>query len=54
MARTAMGYPAAPKPAITEVAAIDPVASMQAIDNSGLKEVAGQVAAKLKSMVDGL
>ena len=42
------------RPGLTEVAAIDPVASMQAIDNPGLKDVAGQVAARLKAMVDGL
>ena len=31
-----------------EVAAIDPVASMQAIENSALKQAAAQVRAKLK------
>lgn len=41
-------------PGRTEVAAIDPVASMQAIDNPELKAVAGQVAAKLKAAVEGL
>lgn len=35
----------------TEVAAIDPVASMQAIDNSELKRAAQQVRAKLESVV---
>jgi uncharacterized protein (DUF302 family) len=34
-----------------EVAAIDPVASMQAIDNPRLKEAAGQVAEKLKRVI---
>lgn len=38
----------------TEVSAIDPVASMQAIDNPGLKEKAGQVAAKLRSAIESL
>lgn len=36
----------------TEIAAIDPVASMQAIDNPELAEIAGQVRLKLKSVVD--
>jgi uncharacterized protein (DUF302 family) len=38
----------------TEVAAIDPVASMQAIDNTGLKLAAEQVGAKLKKFIDAL
>lgn len=38
----------------TEVAAIDPVASMQAIDNPRLKEAAERVQAKLKAVVDSL
>ena len=33
----------------TEVAAIDPAASMQAIDNSALKEKAAEVGAKLRA-----
>ncbi len=37
-----------------EVAAIDPVASMQAIDNPKLRDVAGQVQAKLKRVIDSL
>ena len=37
-----------------EVAAIDPVASMQAIDNPALKVAAGRVRAKLKAMVEAL
>jgi uncharacterized protein (DUF302 family) len=37
-----------------EVAAIDPVASMQAIDNPALKDVAGQVAANLRAVVESL
>lgn len=35
----------------TKVAAIDPVASMQAIDNSELKRVAAQVRAKLEKVI---
>ena len=35
----------------TEVAAIDPVASMQAIDNPELKRVAAQVRTKLEKMI---
>jgi uncharacterized protein (DUF302 family) len=38
----------------TEVAVIDPVASMQAIDNPRLKEAAGQVQAKLRKALDRL
>ncbi len=38
----------------TEVAAIDPVASMQAIDNSRLKAAAERVRAKLKSVIASL
>lgn len=38
----------------TEVAAVDPVASMQAIDNSLLSKAAARVQAKLKSVVDSL
>ena len=34
-----------------EVAAIDPVASMLAIDNPALKEAAGQVQAKLRQVI---
>lgn len=39
---------------ITEVAAIDPVASMQAIDNPRLKVAAETVRQKLKRVIDGL
>ena len=35
-----------------EVSAVDPVASMQAIENPGLAEVANEVRAKLKRVVD--
>ena len=38
----------------TEVAAIDPVASMQAIDNPRLKEAAAKVQAKLRKVVEAL
>jgi uncharacterized protein (DUF302 family) len=38
----------------TEVAAVDPLASMQAIDNPRLKEVAQQVAGMLKQIVEQL
>jgi len=38
----------------TEVAAIDPVASMQAIENPRLKQAAARVQAKLKKVIDGL
>ena len=37
-----------------EVSAVDPVASMQAIDNPSLAEVAKEVQAKLQRVIDGL
>jgi len=37
-----------------EVSAVDPVASMRAIENPGLAKVANEVQAKLKSVVDSL
>jgi uncharacterized protein (DUF302 family) len=37
-----------------EVSAVDPVASMQAIDNPALAEVANEVQARLKRVVDSL
>jgi uncharacterized protein (DUF302 family) len=37
-----------------EVAAVDPIASMQAVDNPALGRVAVQVQAKLKKVVDSL
>ena len=37
-----------------EVSAIDPIASMQAIENPGLGEIAKQVRAKLKKVIDNL
>ena len=41
-------------PQESEVAAIDPVASMQAIDNPGLKVAAQVVRAKLQGVIDNL
>ena len=37
-----------------EISAVDPVASMQAIENPGLAEVAVQVQAKLRRVIDTL
>ncbi len=37
-----------------EVSAIDPIASMQAIENPGLRDIADQVQAKLKKVVERL
>ena len=37
-----------------EVAAVDPIASMQAIENSSLKEIAEQIRTKLKAAIDSL
>jgi uncharacterized protein (DUF302 family) len=37
-----------------EVAAIDPAASMQAVENESLAEIAGEVRNKLKKMVESL
>ena len=37
-----------------EVAAIDPVASMQAVENDKLREVAATIQGKLKSVIDSL
>jgi uncharacterized protein (DUF302 family) len=37
-----------------EVAAIDPLASMQAVDNPGLGEVAVEIQAKLRGVVEAL
>ena len=37
-----------------EVAAIDPIASMQAVQNSGLRDIADQVQDKLKSVIANL
>lgn len=38
----------------TEVAAIDPVASMQAIDNPALRDAASEVRSRLRRVVDAL
>ena len=35
-----------------EVAAIDPVASMQAVENPALKEIASEISNKLKTVID--
>ena len=35
-----------------EVSAVDPIASMQAIENPGLKDIAEQVRVKLKRVID--
>ena len=37
-----------------EVAAVDPVASMQAVENPGLADIAGPVREALSRMVEGL
>jgi uncharacterized protein (DUF302 family) len=37
-----------------EVAAVDPVSSMQAVDNPNLEEVAEEVRSKLKKVIDSL
>lgn len=37
-----------------EVSAVDPIASMQAVDNPGLAPIASEVRERLKQMVDGL
>jgi uncharacterized protein (DUF302 family) len=41
-------------PGKTEIAAIDPVASMQAIDNPRLKRAAERVQMKLRKVIDSL
>ncbi|PLX99008.1 MAG: hypothetical protein C0623_10545 [Desulfuromonas sp.] len=38
----------------TEVSAIDPVASMQAVNNPGLEPIAGDIRAKLSAVIDRL
>ena len=38
----------------TEVAVIDPIASMQAVDNADLAPVATEIRAKLKAFISGL
>lgn len=39
---------------VVEVSAVDPVASMQAIDNPELREVAEEIRQKLRAVIDGL
>ena len=39
---------------ITEVAAIDPVASMRAVENSALKDAAGKIQGLLKNVIEAL
>jgi uncharacterized protein (DUF302 family) len=39
---------------VVEVAAVDPITSMQTIENPGLAEVAKQVQAKLKKVIENL
>ena len=41
-------------PGTVEVAAIDPIASMSAVENPGLAEIGMQVRAKLQKVVDSL
>jgi uncharacterized protein (DUF302 family) len=41
-------------PGTVEVAAVDPIASMAAVDNPGLAEIATQVRAKLQKVVENL
>ena len=43
-----------PRDGKVEVAAIDPVASMQAIDNPALKQKAQAIQAKLRNVIEGL
>ncbi|MDZ7317331.1 MAG: DUF302 domain-containing protein [candidate division KSB1 bacterium] len=40
--------------ATVEVAAVDPFASMQAVENSALAEIAGKVRHKLKNVIESL
>lgn len=39
---------------VVEVAAVDPIASMKAVENPNLAEIAEQVQAKLRSVIDAL
>jgi uncharacterized protein (DUF302 family) len=41
-------------PGSVEVAAVDPIASMQAVDNPALGEVASEVQAKLRRVIESL
>ena len=42
------------KNGITEISAVDPVASMRAIDNPDLSDIAGEVRASLRQVIDDL
>ncbi len=42
------------EPGKVQVSAIDPIASMQAVDNAALGEIASQVQAKLRNVVNAL
>ena len=42
------------EPGRIEVAAVDPIASMQAVQNPALGEIAGEVQSMLKSAIEGL
>lgn len=42
------------KPGVIEVAAVDPIASMQAVQNPKLSSIAGQVREKLRSVIKNL
>ena len=41
-------------PGVVEIAAVDPVASMAAVDNADLGSIAGEVRSKLQRVVDGV
>jgi len=45
--------PIGQRPGQVEVAAFDPVASMQAVENPDLEEVACQIREKLRKVVEG-
>jgi uncharacterized protein (DUF302 family) len=42
------------KPGKIEVSAVDPIASMQAIENPGLRDIAVQIRGKLKKVIESL
>ncbi len=42
------------EPGKVQVSAIDPIASMQAVDNAALGEIASQVQAKLRNVINAL
>jgi uncharacterized protein (DUF302 family) len=41
-------------PGVVEIAAVDPVASMAAVDNADLGAIAGEVRSRLQRVVDGV